>query len=447
MPSASKVVWSEGMLLRTQHFQQQDRWVEQLVRGALAGAVGHGWGVSELALDRQLLPQGKVGVARCRGILPDGTPFALPEDGPLPDPVTVDRATRPGVVYLALPLRQDGSPEIEPNGSAPSGARWRGREVEVRDVILGAIDEAPAIEIAEPGFRLLHEGEPRAAYGTLGVAKVRGLEANGAVLLDEDWIPPCLRIGAVHALHGFLEELDGKLAGIAKDRAAFVVGRAQQGVGDITDLLVLQLANRVLPQVRHLAAQQTLHPEALFGFLASLAGEAATFADGERLPVELPAYDHDAPSLAFLPLFDELRRLLAELARPDRKAQEIPLKLHPSGVRTAVVADRTLFTGSTFIIAVSAAIPAETLRQRLPQQIKIGPAEELQAIIRAATPGIPLLPLSAVPREIPLHRGMTYFELERRNEYWRRLPGSAALAIHVIDVFPELVMECWAVRD
>ena len=112
-----------------------------------------------------------------------------------------------------------------------------------------------------------------------------------------------------------------------------------------------------------------------------------------------------------------------------------------------MVADRTLFTGSTFIIAVSAAIPAETLRQRLPQQIKIGPAEELQAIIRAATPGIPLLPLSAVPREIPLHRGMTYFELERRNEYWRRLPGSAALAIHVIDVFPELVMECWAVRD
>ena len=252
----------------------------------------------------------------------------------------------------------------------------------------------------------------------------------------------------MHALHGFLEELDGKLAGIAKDRAAFVVGRAQQGAGDITDLLVLQLANRVLPQVRHLAAQQTLHPEALFGFLASLAGEAATFADGERLPVELPAYDHDAPSLAFLPLFDELRRLLAELARPDRKAQDIPLKLHPSGVRTAVVADRTLFTGSTFIIAVSAAIPAGDAAPTPAAQINIGPRRGAAGDSSAlATPGIPLLPLPAVPREIPLHRGMTYFELERRNEYWRRLPGSAALAIHVIDVFPELVMECWAVRD
>jgi hypothetical protein len=56
MPSASKVVWSEGMLLRTQHFQQQDRWVERLVGGTLAGAVGHGWGISELALDRLIHP-------------------------------------------------------------------------------------------------------------------------------------------------------------------------------------------------------------------------------------------------------------------------------------------------------------------------------------------------------------------------------------------------------
>jgi type VI secretion system protein ImpJ len=447
MPSASKVVWSEGMLLRTQHFQQQDRWVEQLVRGTLAGAVGHGWGVSELDLDRQLLPQGKVGLLRCRGIMPDGTPFALPEDAPLPDPITVDRTTRPGVVYLALPLRQDGSAEIEPNGSPPSGARWRGREVEVRDVILGAIDEAPAIEIAEPGFKLLHESEPRGDYATLGVARLRSLEANGTVLLDEDWIPPCLRVGAVHALHGFLDELDGKLASIAKLRAARVVGRAAETVGNISDLLVLQLINRALPLARHFAAQRTLHPEPFYGFLASLAGEAATFTDGERLPAELPAYDHDAPSLAFLPLFEELRQLLAKLAEPDPRVMEIPLRLHPSGVRTAVVADRTLFTGAMFVIAVSAAIPAETLRQRLPQQIKIGPAEELQAIIRAATPGIPLLPLAAVPREIPLHRGMTYFELERRNDYWRRLPSSAALAILVIDVFPELVMECWAIRD
>ena len=42
MASSDRVVWSEGMFLRTQHFQQQDRWVEAYVQGALADLIGHG---------------------------------------------------------------------------------------------------------------------------------------------------------------------------------------------------------------------------------------------------------------------------------------------------------------------------------------------------------------------------------------------------------------------
>jgi type VI secretion system protein ImpJ len=35
MNDANRVLWSEGLFLRTQHFQQQDRHTEFLVRGAL----------------------------------------------------------------------------------------------------------------------------------------------------------------------------------------------------------------------------------------------------------------------------------------------------------------------------------------------------------------------------------------------------------------------------
>ena len=33
MTWTNRVVWQEGMFLRAQHFQQQDRWLEMLVRG------------------------------------------------------------------------------------------------------------------------------------------------------------------------------------------------------------------------------------------------------------------------------------------------------------------------------------------------------------------------------------------------------------------------------
>ena len=46
--------------------------------------------------------------------------------------------------------------------------------------------------------------------------------------------------------------------------------------------------------------------------------------------------------------------------------------------------------------------------------------------------------------QIPYHAGMTYFELDRSNAYWQRLPRSAALVVGVEGDWPELEIECWA---
>ena len=55
MSERARVVWSEGMFLRTQHFQQQDRWVEAYVQGAVADLIGDGWGFRRLELNTGLL--------------------------------------------------------------------------------------------------------------------------------------------------------------------------------------------------------------------------------------------------------------------------------------------------------------------------------------------------------------------------------------------------------
>ena len=80
MSTDNKVVWSEGMFLRTQHFQQADRYLEKLVRGSVAGLRPYAWGITELQINRELLATGKFAIASCRGVMEDGTPFAVPED-------------------------------------------------------------------------------------------------------------------------------------------------------------------------------------------------------------------------------------------------------------------------------------------------------------------------------------------------------------------------------
>ena len=47
----SKVIWSEGMFLQPQHFQQQDRYLEHLVEGRTRPLTRFAWGFTRLEID------------------------------------------------------------------------------------------------------------------------------------------------------------------------------------------------------------------------------------------------------------------------------------------------------------------------------------------------------------------------------------------------------------
>ena len=51
------------------------------------------------------------------------------------------------------------------------------------------------------------------------------------------------------------------------------------------------------------------------------------------------------------------------------------------------------------------------------------------------------------PRQIPFHAGMTYFELDRSNAYWQQPVALGSLVVGVEGDWPELEIECWAIRD
>ena len=75
MSNKSRVAWREGMFLRPQHFQQQDRFLDALVNARLMAARPYAWGLTELVVDEDLATLGKFGVVRASGVMPDGTAF------------------------------------------------------------------------------------------------------------------------------------------------------------------------------------------------------------------------------------------------------------------------------------------------------------------------------------------------------------------------------------
>ena len=85
----NKVVWSEGLFLRPQLFQQQERYLEHFAHKRAAALSPFFWGFQHLAIDAEALALGKLVVSGATGLFQDGTPFDAPAHAKLPAPLAL----------------------------------------------------------------------------------------------------------------------------------------------------------------------------------------------------------------------------------------------------------------------------------------------------------------------------------------------------------------------
>jgi type VI secretion system protein ImpJ len=444
MTASHRVIWSQGMFLQPHHFQQQTRFIESLLDARVAAAGPFAWGFAELTLDEAQLATGQVALQRARGVLPDGTPFSIPDADALPPPLVVPADMQGELVCLAVPRARTGNTEVDfGDGSKPDPlARYAVKAHELRDQA-HAVDEPEPVQLGAPTLRLLRQKDATDAFAVLGLVRVVERRADNQVVLDRAYIPPQTRIDA----SGQLSTMASLLHGLVRQRAqtlASSMGQMGQGVSEVAEFLMLQLLNRSEPLLRQMAGGPSVHPQPLHGVLAMLAGELATFSRADRHPPEYPLYRHDDLQGSFAPVVQDLRDYLSAVIQ--RHAVQIELIDRNHGVRTAVVADPELLKGAGFVLAVRSQMPAEHLRMRFPTQSKLGPVERIKDLVNLQLPGVPLRSLPVAPRQLPFHAGSHYFELDRSNELWKQVERSGNLFLHVAGEFPGLELELWAIR-
>lgn len=439
----NKVVWSEGMFLQPQHMQQHDRYLHRLLEQRTGALRPYAWGFASLALDDAQLKLGKLALAECSGVLPDGTPFALGPDEAPPEPLAVPENARDALVTLALPVRRPGIAEADGATRQGGFARYGVFEHEARDSNEGS-DETAVVQIGKLRLRLAFAGDVAQAYTGLGVARIVERRADNQVVLAADYMPPCLDFRVAPRLAAFVDELAGLLGQRADALARRLAAPGAGGAAEIQDFLLLQAINRIEPGVRHAASMTGLHPESLFRMALELAGELATFSRPDKRASAYPAYRHDHLLETFAPVIASLREALSMVM--DSSVVPIRLEARKFGVHVAVVPDTSLFQSASFILAVNAQMPAEAVRAGFPAQVKIGPVEKIRDLVNLQLPGIGLRALPVAPRQLPFHAGHTYFELDGNSEYWHTLPTSAGFAMHVAGDFPGLQMQFWAIR-
>ncbi|MNZ22976.1 hypothetical protein D3C78_400780 [compost metagenome] len=443
MSSRNRVIWREGLFIKPQHFQQQQRHSDYALHARLSALSDYFYGLQSLAINEDYLGFGRIALVGATGILPDGTVFNIPNDDVLPTPLEVtDASVANQKVYLALPLSVSGVNEVNQGGQVAT--RLQAHRHDVRDLHSEGGDVV-SLEVGRVSLRLMLEREDRSAYASLAIARILDKRPDGGLVLDPNFMPCSISVSAIPTLKRFLGESAGLVAERARSLSQRIAAPGQQGVADVAEFMMLQLLNRAQPQLSHLARLGTLHPERLHEALVQLCGELMTFTDESRLPPEFPAYRHDDQQVSFEPVMLALRQALSTVLSP--RAVSIQLRKHQYGVMVAVVGESELMQSADFVLAVRARMPQEQLRKQLLQQTKVASSDKIRELISLQLPGIPLLPLPVAPRQLPYHAGYSYFQLDRQSPAWQMLAVGNTLAFHIAGDFPELDMQLWAIRS
>ena len=450
MSKHQPVVWSEGLLLSPQHLQQWDRFLHHVVSDRFRQAHAFEWGLSAIDIDRESLRNGRVAVRSARGVLPDGTPFAAPDDDAAPTARSLEghfEAKQDSLtVFLGLPAARPGRPQLgNPGGDGRPTPRYSEETLEIPDDNTGS-DERP-ITVARRNLVLLFPDDALGDHDHLPIAEVMRT-SDGAFALREQYVPPCLSIGASDALtllaRTTLERLIAKSAEIGSMR------RQRGGVvdfssADTTSFLQLFTVNSMIPSLAHALAQRRAHPESLYATLSTLAGALCTFSDRFSAK-DLPPYDHRNLAATFLALNTVIGDLLE--IKTQSKATRIELEKKDASVWVGRIQDeRLLAAGATIWLGVKADVEEQRVVTEMPVKLKIAALDRIDFLIAMALRGVPAAFVRVPPPTLPVKSQFLYFQLDSNHELWEGIKGAKNIAVFVPPEYPGLTLEMIGLRE
>ncbi len=440
MKPTQRVVWSEGMLVSPQHLQQADLYHERLLGARVGALAAFDWGVTSCEVDVGALGAGQVRVTRFVGVLPDGLFLSFEGGDAEAAPSRAIEGHFPAAqsvleVFLATPKERDGVPSVLQDGAATRVQRTRFRATTRPVTDLTGQGAELAMAFAQRNVGILFGDEPKDDYDLIKIAEV-ARNGAGALIVNEAYIPPILRIGASPFLTSGLRRL--LALAVSRQRQLSDERRQRDKVSvefssnDVTRYLQLNTLNTIIPILSHLGQFEELPPHDLYLFLIQAAGQLTTFSP-DADPSKFPPFTYTDLRATF----EELLALITALLRATVRELYLTVALNlTQGVFLGKVDDDRAGACPQFVLAVRAeGFTEEQVAQRLPGLCKMASAKQLPQIVRAAAPGIPVQVIHRPPQEIPVRPGVVYFMVNLQSDQWKHVLDDKTVAIYLLPPF------------
>lgn len=449
MARLQKVIWHEGMNLDPQHFQQAERHQQAQLNFRLRARARYDWGFTELQISPEALANGQFALVRCKGVMPDGLVFNIPEEDRAPHaraladayPATAEKLE----VYLAIRReREQGGNCIVPPQHDAGDRRYSLETANVADENHGFA--AREVEVARANLFLRAGNDPLDDFTSLKIAEVKK-RPDGTFMLSEDFIPTSLSLDPATNLLKRLNDLLGRLVSkCAGFRGQVPFNKKDFVANDLTGMWLLNVLNAHIPVLSHYSSLRQCHPEELYMQLLALAGQLTTHPGTPEIrPVDFPRYEHDQLTKSFQTLISTIIMLLN---RVGLTVPYVPIRLLTDNnllwVSETIAED--LLQNAQFYLVCTGEIEERKITMDLAASLKIAPTESMHDLIMFNLRGLNAQYTPNVPPGLPKNADMYHFRLEKAGDFWEAISQSRALAILIPDSFTGLKLELLAMQ-
>ncbi|MFH1138314.1 MAG: type VI secretion system baseplate subunit TssK [Pseudomonadota bacterium] len=440
------IYWREGMLLRPQHFQLQDRFHEALVHYLFSLHQKYYWGIDSLEINRDALQNQTLSIDSCRMVSPDGAVITFPGNARIESRSFEGRlptAGRPLDIFLGLPSLKTSESNLggEDGSSSESSAHPRRFYLKSDDgpvSDLFASDSQSLIERLYFDLRLFFGEEKKEAgeFLPLKIGEVSRTEKGFA--LSPRYIPPATTLVADPILFGLVKKVRDRLTAKGRELQEQKRERGARtkeiGARDALHLLFALTLNRYIPLFHQITEDGLVHPRQAYALLRTLVGELSSFSEGVSFlgaaeaqgGAPLPEYRHEDLWNCFYPAAGLIERLLDELVARAGYA----VKLTWDGELYSADLDEKVFDGDNkFYLVIDTPLPLSELLAMMKGTAKICSREGVPTLVKRALYGAAVQHLPAPPPELPQRTQACHFLLEKSSSAWDRVVKDKNIAI------------------
>jgi type VI secretion system protein ImpJ len=425
------VDWYEGMFLRPQHFQTQDRHYQHQLSQNFDSIAPHPWGIHSLEIDQDALNAGRLVVRHLRARFASGRILNIPQDQSL-DPLPIRSLAGSGQdleIHVALPI------SLDVDGKSAT------QSVEENEILVPDEHDGQLHPVRVRRLKpiLLPANDVGSGYDSIPIVSLRrSANSQDGVEIVPGYIPPLLSAEASSVLkYTIVESLNDiihrKLEAMSTGMGNGHLASGNRIFSDPALFIRLSLLNQAAAKLESLGNCMQLAPIWIYRDLCDLIGRLAILGISQNRKVgQLPKYNHQDLGPVFFALKRQIQELVESLEEPgyfERSFVGMATRMQVSLESNWLDPGWTLLIGVRTNLEHSEAL--NLLSSSGPIDFKISSSERVDMLYRMGQRGLHFQSVSQVPEELKNIKNTVFLSLGRdaaANE-WASVRNNLNLAV------------------